>query len=50
MEDPRNIRGKVADAAFVSFIPKLWYTPPTDTREASSLNIFDRKLKTYLLR
>lgn len=34
--------------AFVNYAPKLWSILPIDIREASSLNIFKRKLKIYL--
>uniref|UniRef100_A0A672ZCU3 Reverse transcriptase domain-containing protein n=1 Tax=Sphaeramia orbicularis TaxID=375764 RepID=A0A672ZCU3_9TELE len=45
---PRNITKKMGDAAFTNYAPKLWNTIPKDIREASSLNIFKTKLKTFL--
>src|SRR4029434_4707631 len=48
LEVPSNSRKKIGDAAFVNDPPVLWNILPIDIREASSLNIFKRKLKTYL--
>lgn len=45
---PSNSQKKIGDAAFANYAPKLWNTLPIDIREASSLNIFKTKLKTYL--
>ena len=48
LEVPSKSRKKIGDAAFVNYAPVLWNILPIDIREASSLNIFKRKLKTYL--
>ena len=48
LEVPSSSRKKIGDAAFVNYAPKLWNTLPIDIKEASSLDIFKRKLKTYL--
>lgn len=46
LEGARNCQKKVSDAASVSYTPKNRL--PTDIKEASSLDIFKRKLKTHL--
>src|SRR4029434_1105548 len=48
LEGPSNSRKKIGHTAFVNYAPVLWNILPIDIREASSLNIFKRKLKTYL--
>src|SRR4029434_10878882 len=48
LEVPSKSRKKIGDAAFVNYAPVLCNILPIDIREASSLNIFKRKLKTYL--
>ena len=47
LEVPSKSRKKIGDAAFVNYAPVQWNILPIDIREASSLNIFKRKLKTY---
>ena len=47
-EVPSKSRKKIGDAAFVNYAPVLWNILPIDIREANSLKIFKRKLKTYL--
>ena len=47
LDVPSNSRKKIGDTAFVNYAPKLWNILPIDIREASLLNIFKRKLKTY---
>lgn len=44
----RNSQKKIGDAAFVNYAPKLWNALPKNIREADSLDIFKRQLKTYL--
>ena len=39
---------KIGDAAFVTYAPKLWNTLPMNIREADTVDIFKRQLKTYL--
>ena len=46
LEVPNNSRKKIWDAAFLRDTPKLWNR--LDIREASSVNIFIRKLKHLL--
>ena len=48
LEVPSNSHKKIGDVAFLNYDPKLWKTLPLDIRDASSLNIFKRKLKTHL--
>src|SRR4029434_3271934 len=48
LEFPIKSRKTIGDAAFVIYAQVLWNILPIDIREASSLNIFKRKLKTYL--
>lgn len=48
LEITRNCHKKVGDAAFVNYAPKLWNTLPINIREANTLDIFKRQLKTYL--
>ena len=38
---------KIGDSAFVRYAPKLWNTLPINIREANTLDIFKRQLKTY---
>ena len=48
LEINRSSQKKIGDAAFVNYAPKLWNTLPTNIREANTLDIFKRQLKTYL--
>ena len=48
LEVPSSSWKKIGDAAFVNYAPKLWNTLSIDIREASSLDNFKRRLKTYL--
>ena len=47
LEVPRNSKKKIGDAAFVNYAPKLWNAIPIEIREASSVDVFKKQLKTF---
>ena len=48
LEVTRSSHKKIGDSAFVNYAPKLWNKLPINIREANTLDIFKRQLKTYL--
>jgi len=44
---PSTIKS-VGDKAFISYGPRVWNSLPQNIREAPSLNIFKKHLKSYL--
>ena len=45
---PKVLHKQSGEAAFIHYAPKLWNTLPLYIRQASSVNIFKKDLKTYL--
>ncbi|KAL0970199.1 hypothetical protein UPYG_G00238640 [Umbra pygmaea] len=44
----KSTHRKIGDAAFFKYAPKLWNTIPKNIKEAPSIDIFKKLLKTYL--
>jgi hypothetical protein len=47
---PKVLHKQSGEAAFIHYAPKLWNTLPLYIKQASSVNIFKKDLKTYLYR